>query len=334
MANITNLTNSTWEFLHTLNFDETIEIKINFVSNDFEYDTLMYERGTGLIYIKNREATTVYPITDGVGVWINEESRIINITGGEDVTNLKAINYMKGLATYVSGGAVITFETPEALLTHTANAIRSVSGKSDEIQAKSIPNEILSIVSGTIDITENGTYDVSTYASANLNVASGGGSGGGEDKLKVLLDAKKSTAYLFVGCTLLESVDDFIKYEYTENATSMYSMFSGCELLKTIPLLNTSKVTNMGAMFYLCENLTTIPLLNTSNVTIMSNMFYRCKVLTTIPPLDTSNVTNFESMFCFCSNLTTVPALNASKATNMYNTFSSCSKLKSILMYG
>jgi len=159
-------------------------------------------------------------------------------------------------------------------------------------------------------------------------------SGRGEDKLKVLLDAKKSTDYLFVGCTLLESVDDFIKYEYTENATSMYSMFSGCKLLKTIPLLNTSKVTNMGAMFYLCENLTTIPLLNTSNVTIMSNMFYQCKVLTTIPPLDTSNVTNFESMFCFCSNLTTVPALNASKATNMYNTFSSCSKLKSILMYG
>ena len=95
-----------------------------------------------------------------------------------------------------------------------------------------------------------------------------------------------------------------LKYEDTENVTSMSFMFDNCSSLITIPLLDTSKVTNMTAMFQSCYILTTIPQLYISKVTNISYMFFGCINLTTIPQLDVSNVTNMNSTFDGCSNLT------------------------------
>ena len=180
-------------------------------------------------------------------------------------------------------------------------------------------------------------------------------SGGGEDRLKKLLDATKSCRYLFYEYKGT-SVDDLIQYSDTENVIDMSSMFYYCTFLTTIPLLDTSKVTrmyqtfyacrqittipqlntsnvtNMEGMFNMCHSLTTIPLLDTSKVTRMYDMFISCKALTTIPQLDTSNVTNMSEMFYGCTNLTTVPALDANKVTSMSSMFNGCSNLKSILM--
>ena len=96
-----------------------------------------------------------------------------------------------------------------------------------------------------------------------------------------------------------------------EGVTDIARMFSDCNNLRTIPLIDTSNVTNMGYMFSGCRNLQTIPLLNTSNVTNMREMFQICSKLQTIPSLDTSKVTEMYSMFASCSNLTSLPALNA-----------------------
>ena len=180
-------------------------------------------------------------------------------------------------------------------------------------------------------------------------------SGGGEDRLKKLLDTTKSTSYLFANYNGT-SVDDLIQPSDTKNVTSMYSMFDYCRYLKpapqldtssvtnmgrmfyncwaitTVPQYNTSNVTNMSYMFYSCSNLRTIPLLDTSNVTAMSSMFNTCPDLTTIPQLNTINVTDMGYMFVDCNNLTTVPALDVSRVTNMSNIFTRCAKLKSILM--
>lgn len=96
------------------------------------------------------------------------------------------------------------------------------------------------------------------------------------------------------------SVDNLISYDDTENSTNMKYMFSGCDKLTEIPLLNTSNVTNMDYMFSSCKRLSTIPQFDTSKVTSMYSMFSECSHLESIPQLDTHNVINMSSIFSYC----------------------------------
>ena len=85
-----------------------------------------------------------------------------------------------------------------------------------------------------------------------------------------------------------------------EGITDMSNMFSSCESLQTIPLINTSNVTNMERMFGWCRNLQTIPLLDTSKVTNASSMFYNCSNLITLPNnFNFSSCTTFSEMFFY-----------------------------------
>ena len=204
---------------------------------------------------------------------------------------------------------------------------------------------------GTLEVTENGTHDVTNYESVNVNVASSGG--GSENVLQkqinentamglfsnwaynISLDeyinsldfsSTHNTSYMFSGCQNLKSTPSF----NTSNVTNMSNMFSDCSNLTTISQLDTSKVVYMSKMFYYCSNLTSIPQLDTSSVINMNNMFYMCTKLTSIPQLNTSNLTNMSYMFRSCSKLTSVPQLDTSKVTNMSNMFYLCTGLTSI----
>ena len=152
--------------------------------------------------------------------------------------------------------------------------------------------------------------------------------GSGESTLKTLLDATKSTYYLFYNYSG-SSIEGLISYSDTGNVTNMNYMFFSCSNLTTFPQLDTSNVSDMSYMCHSCPNFISFPLLNTSKVTNMKYLCYHCPNLATFPQLDTSNVGDMSYMFTGCSNLTTIK-LNTSRVTNMYGIFSGCSKLETI----
>ena len=153
--------------------------------------------------------------------------------------------------------------------------------------------------------------------------------GGSGSTLKTLLDATKSTYFLFLNYSGT-SIDGLISYNDTENVTNMSNMFNSCSKLTTIPQLDTSKVTNMSYMFSGCSKLTMIQL-DTSNVTSMEYMFSNCFKLTTIDishmnTKSTSRSSNFANG-CYVltkliiRNMSSIPALNT-------NSFYACFHFK------
>lgn len=229
--------------------------------------------------------------------------------------------------------------TLTSLFTDIAGAIRSKTGDSAEIKADDFDTAIQNIPTGgssietiELSVTQNGDYipdEGKAYSKVSVSVPQTAESG----TLKSLLDATKSSAYLFNNYTG-SSADSLISYSDTSSVTKMDNMFNNCSNFITIPQLNTSNVTSMRYMFASCVNLDTIPQLDTSNVTRMDSMFSGCKFLTSIPQLDTSNVNNMNRMFQYCSKLTTIPQLDTSSVNDMNLMFGGCSSLKSILMTG
>ena len=172
---------------------------------------------------------------------------------------------------------------------------------------------------GTLTTTDT----FASYPTAIDNLPSGGGG-----SLKTLLDATKSSRYLFYNY-VGESVSDLISYNDTSNVTNMGNMFQYCSQLKTNPQLDTSSVVDMSYMFNNCVNLTTISQIDTSSVTAMSSMFQECRHLTTID-ITHMNITSSFDTYNFarsCKSLTkliirnmnTIPALNSSAFGECYH---------------
>ena len=149
---------------------------------------------------------------------------------------------------------------------------------------------------GTVSITENGTVDVTNYASADVNVSGGGGA----DLLDYFTSpmpfgSSASTAGLY---TLIKKLPDNL-----EIGTSLRYACYKMQSLEEMPAWDTSNVTDMRNTFQGCVSLTTVKPWDTSKVITTQNMFNECVELVNVPVLDTSSITNIASMFYYCNKL-------------------------------
>ena len=128
----------------------------------------------------------------------------------------------------------------------------------------------------------------------------------------------------FQDCSALKEFPEI----YTENATTMRSMFDYCKQIETIPCaLDTRKVKDMQSMFAHCTNLKSIPTLDTPALTTTTSMFYECRNIVDVPLFDTSHVTDMSLMFYNCQKLPSVPAFDTGKNSNFTGMFYQCYQL-------
>lgn len=125
--------------------------------------------------------------------------------------------------------------------------------------------------SGTISITENGTVDVSNYASADVNVQ------GSSSTNNVKMLARNTTGIgYFQAYQYIESIDD--NYDVT-GITNLKSLFANFASLKKSPTMNTSSATIIQRLFSGCSSLIDVPVYDFSNVTNNYSTFEDCPLL-------------------------------------------------------
>lgn len=177
-----------------------------------------------------------------------------------------------------------------------------------------------------------------------------------QNTLKKLLDATKSTKYLFNNYTG-DNITNLIKYNDTSEVTNMSYMYNYCKA-SIFPILNMSKVTDASYMYYQCSNLTEAPNMDLSNVGNCFSMFREnrrlvtcnisdfsnahdlgglfngCSSLTNLPSqLITPKLTDTSYMYAECSSLISVPQMDTSNVTTMNSMFYKCSSLTTIPLY-
>lgn len=197
----------------------------------------------------------------------------------------------------------------------------------DDFDAQDVIQELLSTgcieeYDGTIEITQNGIYDVAEYENADVNVSGGGG---GKTVLPNGIRFQASTFTSF-------NISDFD----ISNLTTFESLFNNCGNLQNLNVsnINTTNIENMYRMFVGCTSLESLNLdnFNTENVTQAGEMFASCTNLVSIDISHfdftkcSNSKTSLDYMFSNCPNLSDLSMNNILKALATYTPSSTISK--------
>ena len=171
----------------------------------------------------------------------------------------------------------------------------------DSVTVNSIPDEYI-IPEGIINITENGSYDITDKKTANIDVEGIVPSGNIEITENGTYDVTdKASAIVNVAGSEIKYAPSYIQFRNFPGSNLDYETLN----------LDASNLDRLTQTFYSCTNLTSLKLnhLNTKKVGFLSQMCYGCTKLVSVDGLDASNVSIVANPFGNCTQLEELGAL-------------------------
>lgn len=122
-----------------------------------------------------------------------------------------------------------------------------------------------------------------------------------------------TVASMFEDCQVLASLPAL----NTTGCTDFSNFAKGCAAIYTLPNYDYTSATTLTGAYQNCRSLMQVGNISSPSATDWSNLFYGCSSLITVGDLSTTNATNLSGLFRACTSLTTFSALNTANATNM-----------------
>ena len=247
------------------------------------------------------------------------------------ITNINANGLTGKLRRNINLKAKLNYQITSGSLTITENGTYDIARYNEVVVDTVVP-------SGDIEITTNGTYDVAGYENAIVDCPSDldWTALGYSDRPPTIdegyeyaLEIKNN--WNASGREYIHTDDNELLFFPTVDLSN-YRLFrlANSSHLIYVGNLNTSNLTSCYCTFQNCYALQKVESIDTSNVTNAYSMFSSCYSLQEVPVLNTSNVKEANYMFYNCISLKTIPQLDLSNATGTDFMFFNCSKLTSV----